>query len=164
MRRLSIIDLATGHQPISNEDGTVWVVFNGEIYNYRELRAVAASEAAIDSAPIAIPRFWFTSTKKKAWTGLQAPARDVRLRHLGFAHEVRCCWCETVSARSRCITRRFQQGLYFGSELKCLRAAGVPLENDREALQLYFLLGYIPDPWTPYRGDSQTGARRLAAL
>jgi asparagine synthase (glutamine-hydrolysing) len=37
-RRLSIIDLHTGHQPISNEDGTVWIVFNGEIYNYRELR------------------------------------------------------------------------------------------------------------------------------
>src|ERR1044072_2170683 len=38
MRRLSIIDLFTGHQPISNEDGSVWIVFNGEIYNYREIR------------------------------------------------------------------------------------------------------------------------------
>ena len=37
-RRLSIIDLNTGHQPISNEDGTAWIVFNGEIYNYQELR------------------------------------------------------------------------------------------------------------------------------
>ena len=38
MRRLSIVDLATGHQPISNEDGSLWIVFNGEIYNHLELR------------------------------------------------------------------------------------------------------------------------------
>jgi asparagine synthase (glutamine-hydrolysing) len=38
-RRLSIIDLSTGHQPLANEDRTVWIVFNGEIYNYRELQA-----------------------------------------------------------------------------------------------------------------------------
>src|SRR6202030_4305398 len=38
MRRLSIVDLATGHQPISNEDGSIWIVFNGEIYNHQSLR------------------------------------------------------------------------------------------------------------------------------
>ena len=38
MRRLSIVDLATGHQPISNEDGSIWIVFNGEIYNHQALR------------------------------------------------------------------------------------------------------------------------------
>ena len=38
MRRLSIIDIDSGHQPVSNEDGSVWIVFNGEIYNYRDLR------------------------------------------------------------------------------------------------------------------------------
>lgn len=43
-RRLSIIDLNTGHQPLSNEDGTVWIVFNGEIYNYQELREFLLSK------------------------------------------------------------------------------------------------------------------------
>src|SRR6059036_3366709 len=38
MRRLSIIDLETGSQPVRNEDGTVWTVFNGEIYNFKQLR------------------------------------------------------------------------------------------------------------------------------
>src|SRR5947209_4462943 len=42
-RRLSIIDVAGGHQPLSNEDGTVWVLLNGEIYNYAALRQEAAS-------------------------------------------------------------------------------------------------------------------------
>src|ERR1700682_4339979 len=38
-RRLSIIDVAGGHQPLSNEDGKIWIIFNGEIYNYRDLTA-----------------------------------------------------------------------------------------------------------------------------
>jgi asparagine synthase (glutamine-hydrolysing) len=43
-RRLSIIDLSTGHQPLSNEDGTIWIIFNGEIYNYQELRPFLLSK------------------------------------------------------------------------------------------------------------------------
>ncbi|MBZ5666372.1 MAG: asparagine synthase (glutamine-hydrolyzing) [Acidobacteriia bacterium] len=46
-RRLSIIDLATGHQPLSNEDEKVWIVFNGEIYNYQELREYLQSEGHV---------------------------------------------------------------------------------------------------------------------
>ena len=45
--RLSIIDLATGHQPLSNENGTIWIVFNGEIYNFHELRAFLVSKGHI---------------------------------------------------------------------------------------------------------------------
>ena len=44
------------------------------------------------------------------------------------------------------------EGLYFGSELKCLRAASVPLDEDRDGLRLYFQFGCIPDPYSAFRG------------
>ena len=159
MRRLSIIDLATGRQPISNEDGTVWVVSNGEIYNYRELRA-SLIRAGHRFRTYSDTEVLIHLYEEEGVDGLQ------RLRGM-FA-------CAIWNSRERSlflVRDRFgkkplyyaalAEGLYFGSELKCLRAAGVPLEHDREALQLYFLLGYVPDPWTPYCGHSQT-ARQAA--
>ncbi|HTW66264.1 MAG TPA: asparagine synthase (glutamine-hydrolyzing) [Bryobacteraceae bacterium] len=148
MRRLAIIDLANGRQPIANEDGTVFVVFNGEIYNYRELRASLIHRGH---------RFRTHSDTEVLVHLYEDEGVDGihRLRGM-FAYAI---W--DSRQRSMLLVRdRFgkkplyyaalPEGLFFGSELKCLRAAGVPLELDREALQLYFLLNYVPDPWTPY--------------
>jgi asparagine synthase (glutamine-hydrolysing) len=149
MRRLAIIDLANGRQPIANEDGTVWVVFNGEIYNYRELRASLIHRGH---------RFRTQSDTEVLVHQYEEEGVDgiERLRGM-FAYAI---W-DSREQSLLLVRDRFGKkplyyaalpgGLYFGSELKCLRTAGVPLELDHEALQLYFLLNYIPDPWTPYR-------------
>ena len=149
MRRLSIIDLATGHQPISNEDGTVWIVFNGEIYDYQSLREDLARKGH---------RF---RTKSDTETIVHLYEEEgvegiARLRGM-FAF---CIW-DARKQQILLVRDRFgkkplyysagPKGLYFGSELKCLRAAGVPLEIDDEALRLYFQFNYIPDPLSPYR-------------
>jgi asparagine synthase (glutamine-hydrolysing) len=149
MRRLSIIDLNTGHQPISNEDGSVWIVFNGEIYEYRELRAdlvARGHQFRTQSDTETIVHLY----EQEGIDGLH------RLRGM-FAF---CIW----DARRRkllLVRDRFgkkplyyaalPQGLYFGSELKCLRAAGVPLELDPEALRLYFQFNNVPDPYSIFR-------------
>ncbi len=149
MRRLSIIDLSTGHQPISNEDGSVWVVFNGEIYNYQELRQDLMAHGhrfRTNSDTETLVHLY----EEKGTEGLQL------LRGM-FAF---CIW----DARKRTILLardRFgkkplyyantDEGFFFGSELKCLRVAGVPLDLDREALRLYFQFGYIADPYSPFR-------------
>lgn len=149
MRRLSIIDLNTGHQPISNEDGTVWVVFNGEIYNFADLRADLIRSGH---------RFK-TASDTETLVHLyeeEGTAGISKLRGM-FAYAI---W--DARDRSLLLARdRFgkkplyyaslPEGFYFGSELKCLRAAGVPLQIDSEALRLYFQFNYIPDPWSPFQ-------------
>jgi asparagine synthase (glutamine-hydrolysing) len=150
MRRLSIIDLSTGHQPVSNEDGTVWVVFNGEVYNYQELRADLIARGH---------RFRTNSdTETLVHLYEEHGAEGLALLRGMFAF---CIWDaprrKMLLARDRFGKKPLYyavlpEGLYFASELKCLRAAGVPLEEDREALRLYFQFGYIADPYTAFRG------------
>jgi asparagine synthase (glutamine-hydrolysing) len=149
MRRLSIIDLNTGHQPISNEDGSVWIVFNGEIYNYQELRRDLIRSGH---------RFQTNSdTETLVHLYEEEGVEGIRKLRGMFAYAL---W--DARRKSLLLVRdRFGKkplyfasladGFYFGSELKCLRAAGVPLELDPEAIRLYTQFSYIPDPWTPYR-------------
>ena len=117
-RRLSIVDLATGHQPMCNEDGTIWIVFNGEIYNFAEIRADARGTRPSLPHALATPRSSSTPTRSGA-TRLRRPSsRHVRVRDLGRA-AAGCCWCAIALASSRSTTRDCRTAVTFGSEIKC---------------------------------------------
>ena len=152
-RRLSIIDLSPfGHQPMISADGRFVIVFNGEIYNHRDLRQELAAEGAVfrghsDTEVLveAIARW-----------GLQTAIR----RSIGmFAYAV---WDRRE--RELCLVRdrlgikplyygRSDDSLLFGSELRSLRAyPGFAGEIDRDAVALFMQHSYIPAPYTIYRG------------
>src|SRR5438270_1371100 len=132
MRRLSIIDLNTGHQPVSNETGDVWVVFNGEIYNFQVLRKEL----------LAAGHQFRTNSDTEVLVHLheeEGMAGISRLRGM-FAYAV---WDARDSSlllvRDRLGKKPLYysvlpDGIYFGSEIKCLEPAGVPLEIDEDAL------------------------------
>jgi asparagine synthase (glutamine-hydrolysing) len=151
IRRLAIIDVKGGDQPISNEDGTVWVVLNGEIYNYPELRQELERRGhkfKTKSDTECILHFYED----------EGDACVTRLRGM-FAFAL---WDST---RARLLLARDRLGkkpihytvrdgqLYFCSELPGLLKAlpGSPAV-DLEAIDLYLSLQYIPEPRTVYHG------------
>ena len=151
MRRLSIIDVAGGRQPIANEDGTITVVFNGEIYNYRTLR---------DELEAAGHRF---STKSDTEVLVHlyeqfGPAMVSRLRGM-FAFAI---WDakreELYIARDHTgikplSYRVLPEGLIFGSELRSLWVAEPSAYRVSSAAVTQFLaFGYIPAPATIFEG------------
>jgi asparagine synthase (glutamine-hydrolysing) len=150
MRRLSIIDLSTGHQPIHNEDRTVWIVFNGEIYNYRELRATL--EAAGH-------RFYTNTDTETIVHAYEqwGKAAIGRLRGMfGLA-----IWNRRdrslLVARDRIGIKPMYYAeaagrLYFGSELKAILCAPeLPRELDAAALDHYLSFLYTPREGSIFR-------------
>lgn len=150
-RRLSIIDLEGGHQPLSNEDGSVWIVFNGEIYNYREIRRwlidkghIFATEADTEvivhlyeeKGPDCVKDLRgmfafaiFDSNKNQVMV-----ARD----HFGIKP---LYYTETPDT------------IAFGSEIKSLLAVpGVQREVNLESFWNYLTFQYAPDPLTMFKG------------
>src|SRR6266568_3119962 len=151
MRRLSIIDLAGGHQPILNEDRSAVIVFNGEIYNYAELRRglVARGHTFATHGD--------TETILHLYEE-EGPGCVARLRGM-FAFAIWDAKAGTLLlARDRFGIKPLYiatapWGIAFASELKALHAAGlVDRTLDWDALDMYFQLGYIPAPATPFAG------------
>lgn len=150
-RRLSIIDVAGSHQPMSNEDGSVWVVFNGEIYNYQVLRR------RLEGAG----HTFRTRGDTETLLHLYEDEGPEFARHLEgmFAAAI---WDrrrrQLVLVRDRLgkkpLVYRLEPGrLLFASELKSLLAVpDVPRELDPGALDAYLAYQYVPHPQTILRG------------
>jgi asparagine synthase (glutamine-hydrolysing) len=149
-RRLSIIDLETGDQPLANEDGTVWTVFNGEIYNFADVRRELESHGH---------RFRTSSDTEVLVHGYEqwGAALVERLRGM-FAFAV---WDaprrRLLLARDRVGVKPLHyavlnDGIVFGSEIKSLLVdPAVPRDWSPEALDAYLALLYVPAPLTIYR-------------
>ncbi len=150
MRRLSIIDLSTGQQPITNEDGRLWIVFNGEIYNYQQLRDQLEKKGHVFS----------TKTDTEVIIHAYEEYGDGCVKHFngmfGFA-----IWDKV---NHRLLLARDHLGikplyywfsgdrLIFGSELKAVvEHPDVPREVDPVALNHFLTLEYIPAPWTIFK-------------
>ncbi len=149
MRRLSIIDLAGGHQPVHNEDESIWVVFNGEIYNFPVLRPELEDRG----------HHFYTNTDTEVIVHLYEEFGT------GCVHKLRGMFAFALydlRRRSLLLARdrlgikplhyAFEAGrLYFGSEIKAILAAAPQLkETSPESLLQFFYFGYIPDPNTAF--------------
>ena len=163
MRRLSIIDLAGGHQPLSNLDGTLWLVCNGEIYNYRELRSELQAKGY---------HFKTGSDSEVLLHLYDAEGDDFVLRLNGMFDFA--LW--DVRRRRLLIGRdrlgvkplyvmQDGQRLAFATEAKALLALpGVSAELNRSAVASYLHLGYVAAPDCIFKGIRKLPPATLLAV
>lgn len=150
-RRLAIIDLSTGDQPLFNEDGSVVTVFNGEIYNFLDLKPQLEARGHVfrsrSDTEVLVHGWeeWGTRSLERL-NGMYAYAvYDRSKRRLLLA-------CDRLGVKPLYYYRG-KNVLVFASEMGALLASGlVPREIDREALELYLHYQYVPAPLSIYRG------------
>ncbi|MCK9283053.1 MAG: asparagine synthase (glutamine-hydrolyzing) [Rhodocyclaceae bacterium] len=154
-RRLAVLDLSpTGHQPMISHCGQYVVAFNGEIYNHLDLRLLLQSEGIAPQwrghsdteTLLACISAWGMETAVKRFSGMFAFALwDRRAVKLVLARD---------RAGEKPLYYGWQQGIFlFGSELKALAAhPAFRPEVSRDALTLFMRFGYVPEPWSIYRG------------
>ncbi len=153
MRRLSINDVEGGHQPLANEDDSVQVVCNGEIYNNDALRAELGArghtfKTRSDVEVIAHLYEEFGTEAVKRLEGMFALALwDVRRHRLLLARD-------RLGIKPLYVSKE-ERRLLFGSEAKCLLTGGLDPAIDVQALHDYLTLGYVPDPATIFANARQ---------
>ena len=150
-RRLSIIDLAGGTQPMSNEDATVWITFNGEIYNYRELRDEMVSKGHqfrtnSDTETIVHLYEEYGIECLQRLRGMFAFAIwDASRRRLFVARD--------RLGQKPLVYQQESDRLLFASEIKSLlQVPGVKRTINLQALDDYLTYGYVPHPRTMFEG------------
>ncbi len=156
-RRLSIIDLSAGHQPMSDQEQTVWVVFNGEIYNYKELRTELQSRGHVfrtnsDTEVIVHGYKQWGDAVLERFNGMFGLAIwDVAKRRLVVARD---------PMGIKPVYFSLQGGsLSFGSEIRCVRAALPSRPSvDIQAIALFLRYRYTPAPRTMFAGISKLAA------
>ncbi|HEV8505175.1 MAG TPA: asparagine synthase (glutamine-hydrolyzing) [Chitinophagaceae bacterium] len=148
-RRLSIIDLETGDQPMFNEDHSIVVIFNGEIYNYIELReelkTLGHTFRTKSDTEVIIKAYqqWGLDCQNK-FNGMWAFALwDEKQQQLFLSRD--------RIGEKPIFYSVFENTLVFGSEIKSLFAYGVPNEYNLELLEIYLTLSFIPAPHTFYK-------------
>jgi asparagine synthase (glutamine-hydrolysing) len=150
-RRLSIIDLSGGHQPMSDAAEEVWVVFNGEIYNYNELRVELEAKGHLfrtrsDTEVIVHGYKEWGADVFNRFNGMFGLAIwDVRKRRLLVARDAMGIKLVYYRNSGGCLT--------FGSEIRAVLAAGnSTTEVDPVALNLFLRFRYVPSPLTMFQG------------
>jgi len=163
MRRLSIIDISGGQQPLYGEDGSVALVANGEIYNHRQLRAELEPlghrfRSHSDCETIVHAYEQFGESCVTRLRGMFAFAiHDSRRRRLVLARD-------RLGEKPLYIAR-VAGGLIFASELRSLLASGlVPASFDKSSLYTYFHYGYIPEPHTAIAGVRKLPAGHILSI
>ncbi len=145
MRRLSIIDVAGGHQPMTNEDSSVWLVMNGEIYNYRELRAHLQKKGhcfRTNSDTEVIVHLY-----EEEGVGFFTFLRGMFGLALWDTKQERLVLGRDRIGEKPLYYRREGRCLLFASEMKSiLTAENVSRQLNAHALQEYLALGYVPAP------------------
>jgi asparagine synthase (glutamine-hydrolysing) len=150
-RRLSIIDLKTGQQPMYNEDHTICVVFNGEIYNFQEVRERLLAEGHVfrtnsDTETIVHAYESWGERCVERFRGMFAFAiRDLRHDRLFLARD--------RFGKKPLFYASYNGKFVFASEMKAiLTDPAFARQIDEEALAAYFMFSYIPAPLTIFRG------------